>query len=325
MVTTKEIRKKKGLPEELPLPTPSTPETREQGNEYIRAREKLASQVGAKQAARIMSQQAQQEQTQRLIEEATPEPVQYQPKPQILAGEPEPAPLGIAGKVLDVTTAIFAHPFQSIKAAISPEITIQDVVNRHFSQSTGKQITQILTAAAGYAGAVVAGAALPETIGEITAAVQSGSMTAVAGGVTAKAAILSSASKLLSFKFLSLSVGGFAATKYLLRQPLSTSQTILNEELRLYDDIIKLTKIGELSFEDALKIQINIEQQIAEAERNIGYITRHNTLLWLSGGKDTLIAFRNANTILIPQLKLALINAQNAYRVSQIKTEAGIT
>ncbi len=64
------------------------------------------------------------------------------------------------GKVMDVATVAFVHPIQTIKAVVSPTTTVKQVVETHFAQPLSKQITETVIATAGYAGAVVGGAAI---------------------------------------------------------------------------------------------------------------------------------------------------------------------
>ena len=59
-------------------------------------------------------------------------------------------------KTLDIGTTLFAHPIESIKAAVSGEKTIAQVTEKHFSQPLKTQIKQIGTATAGYAVSSVA-------------------------------------------------------------------------------------------------------------------------------------------------------------------------
>jgi hypothetical protein len=61
------------------------------------------------------------------------------------------------GKVLDYATTTFAHPIQVTKALFDPNVTVQQVVDKQFSQPVEKQYAQIGLATAGYAALAVGG------------------------------------------------------------------------------------------------------------------------------------------------------------------------
>lgn len=58
-------------------------------------------------------------------------------------------------KALDTLTAVYAHPLQSLGAAISPTKTIAQVAEKHFEQSLGGQVVDIVKGGAGLAATAV--------------------------------------------------------------------------------------------------------------------------------------------------------------------------
>ena len=150
-----------------------------------------------------------------------------------------------------------------------------------------------------------------------------GAGAAAVSSIFSRSAASTGASKLLSGNLAKAVLTGYISKIFIGRQ-LSTADSIRAENIKIMGDVKDAVKNGQLSYADAIQIYTEKQQEISTMERQISWITKNSIISYLSGGKDTLIKFKNAQEITIPELRKELIEADLEFRTSQVKARFGV-